>query len=266
MIVITGMHRSGTSLAANLLSELGMDFGNRSLLISADKWNSKGYYENREVVGLNNSMLVGSDFGHWVSGRTVSRARVALAKARYMLFPGRGVGRRARVMEGDIENLLDKYRGVAVKDPRFSLTLGEWMRRGGVEKVLYCYRNPFEVAMSLKKRDSVPLWLGYRMWSYHVREFLGQSKGAKLTVVDYNRLFSEGKEMERLYAFAGKVFDSRKARALLEKVLDRRLRHNKHSGQGLPETAGRLYSVLGRMHSKHSLPKEFAGWDNHKKM
>ena len=42
MKLVTGMHRSGTSLLAQELKNLGLDFGNHNDFISKDKWNSGG--------------------------------------------------------------------------------------------------------------------------------------------------------------------------------------------------------------------------------
>src|SRR5687767_703242 len=53
------MHRSGTSMIANLLYALGADFGDESQLLEADQWNPRGYFELREVFILNDSVLLG---------------------------------------------------------------------------------------------------------------------------------------------------------------------------------------------------------------
>ncbi|MEL7418373.1 MAG: hypothetical protein AAGK10_07335 [Cyanobacteria bacterium J06555_3] len=44
VIIITGMHRSGTSLTASLLQSAGVYLGDR--LMSADSGNAKGYFED----------------------------------------------------------------------------------------------------------------------------------------------------------------------------------------------------------------------------
>ena len=59
MIIICGMHRSGTSMTARILNDLGLDFGDEELLLKGDKWNEKGYYENCEILDVNNQMLLG---------------------------------------------------------------------------------------------------------------------------------------------------------------------------------------------------------------
>ncbi len=61
MIVVTGMHRSGTSAIAQVLSSLGADFGNENILIPKDRWNERGYLESKPIVDLNNRMILGGN-------------------------------------------------------------------------------------------------------------------------------------------------------------------------------------------------------------
>ena len=51
VVMIVGMHRSGTSAAGQLLENLGFDFGN-NLLEGIDNINNRGFWEDREVVAL----------------------------------------------------------------------------------------------------------------------------------------------------------------------------------------------------------------------
>ncbi|MEY2858272.1 MAG: hypothetical protein RLZZ74_2584, partial [Cyanobacteriota bacterium] len=44
VMIITGMHRSGTSLTASLLQSAGVNLGDR--LMSEDRGNSKGHFED----------------------------------------------------------------------------------------------------------------------------------------------------------------------------------------------------------------------------
>lgn len=53
VVVILGMHRSGTSLVANLLQQAGFFVGRSEDLIRADRWNQKGYFEQWDVYRLN---------------------------------------------------------------------------------------------------------------------------------------------------------------------------------------------------------------------
>ena len=65
MHIVTCCSRSGSSFICQLLHELGGDFGSHKELVKADKWNSKGYFENKSVNKLNHELL----FGPWSSSK-----------------------------------------------------------------------------------------------------------------------------------------------------------------------------------------------------
>ena len=50
MYLITGMHRSGTSLVAQIFFEVGMDFGDPENFYPADRWNPDGYFGKRLFI------------------------------------------------------------------------------------------------------------------------------------------------------------------------------------------------------------------------
>lgn len=56
-IIILGFARTGTSLAANICKELGVDLGNN--LKPADKFNLRGYFESNDFLNLNGEILGG---------------------------------------------------------------------------------------------------------------------------------------------------------------------------------------------------------------
>lgn len=55
-ILVLGMHRSGTSAIAGVLSKLGVDFGD-SLLPGIAGVNDKGFFEHTDVIDLNEDLL-----------------------------------------------------------------------------------------------------------------------------------------------------------------------------------------------------------------
>ena len=55
LIIVAGMHRSGTSMLAGSLAACGINFGDN--LIPPDKDNPKGYWENKKVVSIHNKLL-----------------------------------------------------------------------------------------------------------------------------------------------------------------------------------------------------------------
>ena len=266
MFIITGMHRSGTSFVCRLLGELNMDVGSSDHLLAADDWNEEGYFENKEIVALNNSLILGDWVPHsyWTerSGPRPFRHRllVAVAKSQYLYLPRKKlIAARAQRRAQEIQWLAQRFSGMAVKDPRFSITLDHWRRLGGVERVLFVFRHPLEVADSLWRRDRLPVPIGLYLWKYHVKAFLEATKDAQVVYVDYNAFFRSDEalnEMRQLYHFAGRPFDDSEADALLRAIRDSSLKHSSASGGALPAGVGKLYDTLGRRHGRSTLDIE----------
>jgi hypothetical protein len=61
LLLMVGMHRSGTSLLGSLLAELGIPLPGP--LIEGDIHNPEGYYERSDITDLQEQLLI--DLGHW---------------------------------------------------------------------------------------------------------------------------------------------------------------------------------------------------------
>lgn len=269
MIIITGMHRSGTSFTSNLLYELDMSFGEPKLLMEADQWNPKGYYENTEIHILNDQLILG-DLAPIRKFRTTPsnkrslllRFVMTIFRSRYSLLDGkRMIPVRAARKQEEIKRLASVYAGVAVKDPRFSVTVGEWAKYVDIDRILYCYRHPYEVALSLQAHYHTPIWLGLRLWKTHVQEFFRQVQGLPVIMIHYGGYFSDRplSEVKRLYRFAQRDYSDTGAQALLDQVLSHDLHRNMHRGQTLPSDITLLYESLNKLHSIYDNLKLFDG-------
>jgi hypothetical protein len=269
MIVVTGMHRSGTSFVAGVLHELGMDLGDHTEMYATDDWNAAGYFENVEVLMLNDRIVLGdrlyveryrtsapADRPWW------ARLLMSMARARYLLLRSTtGVQRRAERKRLEIAGLGERYQDIVVKDPRFSLTLNAWRRHATVDRVMYCYRHPVEIAKSLRRRDRLPLRMGLRLWAFHVEAFLAGAEGLPVTFVDYNRFFdasSCGEELARCFAFAGRPFDEDAAESLLARTLRRDLKHEAAAPTVWPKACRQLCAELEACRARHDRPKAFS--------
>ncbi len=241
MIVVTGMHRSGTSLVAGILSRFGVDFGDPSGFYEADNWNARGYCEQRDVMDLNSVIVTGFP-------RTTGSFARALAAASYATMPGpERMRKRARRMERVLNRLGEKYRKCAVKDPRFCLTMGYWQEFAPIESVIVCTRHPHETVMSLRRRQSLPRWLGYRFWNYHIERLLSQIPGKRVVCVDYDRLAGAGylPDLLRLRDHAAAGLSDEEARSVYLSSFNPGLRHFTASPEmPLPERTRSLWVRL----------------------
>lgn len=258
MKIITGMHRSGTSLAANLLHHLGVPL-NTSSLIPTDSWNSAGYYENLDLVILNDRMILGNCPGLAKFRRTPSGSRplwltvwISFYKLQYlflnMYLP---INRRAKLLKDEIISFTSQNQGALLKDPRFSLTIQFWHEYSRIDGVLYSYRHPLEVAKSLNRRDKLPVWLGLRLWAFHVESFLEQKGNLQVTYINFNNFFKNDlaiKEVKRCYNFAGQPYNAQKAECLLGKGLKKSLKRQRTTESSMSPRYYELFARLEKLH------------------
>lgn len=266
MIIITGTGRSGTSFVCQVLDELGMDFGPPEMLRNATPMNPRGYYENEEIVTMNRRLLLGERFirdpraegkldgRRWMSMREFPKAMYLLPSFGWLMK------RRVARAKGEIEDITVRYAGMSVKDPRFSSTLGIWARHEAVERVLYCYRNPSDMATSFAREFHVPRWVGYSLWCKRVQESLRHLHGIETVIVKYDNFFdgsSACEEMQRLFRFAGREFSPLSKEDIFSRLLDRDARHYAKSNRAVPYRAKQWLDALEAFHAQYGEPKAF---------
>jgi len=167
------MHRSGTSLLARLCHEAGGDLGDPASFYPGDKWNPRGYYEQRAIQDVNIALVNG-----------------AWGRLSYFRLPRSStIIRRAAKFTGTIKALDREYRGKIVKENRFCITLPAWLEYGAtLEGLLICLRHPYGVAKSLRRRNKIPLRLGYSLWAEHYRRLDRYTAGTDSWYVLYEDL------------------------------------------------------------------------------
>ncbi|PRC93549.1 sulfotransferase domain-containing protein [Solimicrobium silvestre] len=218
LIVVLGMHRSGTSAITRGLSVLGVDLGDR-IMPGVEGINSKGFWEDIDLNALNIEMLnaINSD---WNCLEQLEQIDVEfLTKQNYLL--------RAVAL------LRDKIGTKSVfgfKDPRVAKLLPFW-------KIVFDYcsldvsyvfavRNPLSVVQSLVKRDGFEREHSYLLWlSYVVTSLLG-CIDSKRVLVDYDLLMQmPDQELNRLADYLGLKVDQKKLQNYVSEFLDPKLRH-----------------------------------------
>lgn len=197
MIIVAGMHRSGTSAVTQVLSEIGMDLGDRDELLAADNWNAEGYCENLRVLTCNDRLVLGG--GSLYPKRYYRMARSArplptrlwmsLLWLRFLVRQNEApIKRRAELFAQEMREIASSFAGLTVKDPRFSVTLPAWRRHDAVERVLVIIRRPEDVAASLARRNRLPRVLGLSIWAFHYHALMSALPGVPVVFVDFNRL------------------------------------------------------------------------------
>ena len=181
LLIVTGMHRSGTSALCAALAACGVSFGDR-LLGAIAGVNDEGFWEDAEVVALNEQLLALSGATWYAPAPGVvdwNDDRFHSARERAAQLLGAGFG------DGPV---------CAAKDPRFCLTLPFWLAvcsdMGLAVQVCVIYRAPLEVARSLLKRDAFPLGYGLRLCSAY-RASLVSALPADALQVSYDELLAD---------------------------------------------------------------------------
>jgi hypothetical protein len=232
MRIVTGMHRSGTSVVARLFHEAGADLGPSSTFYPGDRWNPDGYFEQVEVLEANRALL----HGPW--------GRLA-----YFHLPGEtAVLRRGRTLGPRLALVAAAFANRVSKDPRYCITLPAWRAHGArVKGVLACLRHPLAVARSLQRRNRLPLALGFRLWRQHNERLRAAAAGLPLRWVRYEDLLRPDAGPAAVGAalrFLGEPCDDARAASLHAACIKASMDHGGDAGKPLPRAVGALWEEL----------------------
>jgi glycosyltransferase involved in cell wall biosynthesis len=200
VILILGMHRSGTSALAGGVAALGAGFGERLMQAVPDQ-NAKGFWEDLDVVSTDDRVLL-------ALGRTWDSIEPIAPDE----WKQPELGRLADEALELLKQRLDEHRVWAVKDPRASRLLPFWQplieRAGAVASYVIALRNPLSVARSLAARDGFAAEKSHLLWMGHMLAAMDDSAGATRVVVDYDRLLhAPARELERVARALRMPFD-----------------------------------------------------------
>jgi hypothetical protein len=183
LLLVAGMHRSGTSALCSALARCGVSFGS-NLLDPMAGVNDEGFWEDAAVVQLNEQILERLG-GTWfclppaIAQIDWSAASLADLQEAAQAVLRRGFG------PGSLQ---------AVKDPRLCLTLPFWLVACAALQlpvtVCVIHRAPLEVARSLQKRDGFPLGYGLRLYAQY-RHLTAAHLPPEAQFVTYDRLMQD---------------------------------------------------------------------------
>lgn len=186
-IIVSGMHRSGTSLLASYLQNCGLELGQD--LLSGDRNNTKGYFEQNAVLAFQREVLqrvVEVDkarFPDW--GITLGNDSLSIGKEH---------------VEG-ANKLIEELQGqgaVAWKEPRSVMLFELWQKVIPSAKWLLIYREPWEVLSSIERLDEKVFqddpglareaWLRYNQQVLQIK----QEKGDDCILIGTRALLTDG--------------------------------------------------------------------------
>ena len=205
LILVVGMHRSGTSLVGGLLQQLGAELPGQ--LIPGDQHNPDGYHEWQQVVQLQEQLL--KDLQRWWP----SENGLLPLPADWLWRP------ETQAVQRQLQQLLEVELGQChgpwvIKDPRTTLLLPLWRQLAsqfnlGI-RLLLCLRDPAEVIVSLCRRDGPLVGMtpqrARMLWWHHHRRLLLDRGDLPTLVVRHGDWFDRRRAQIQLLAltrFAG---------------------------------------------------------------
>jgi SAM-dependent methyltransferase len=264
IILVVGMHRSGTSLVACGLHAMGVNLGGQ-IDTAPHPSNPHGHWEHADVWQAQERLLI--RFGReWHSSP-------GPLPTRWLEWP-------------DTREVIDRFAGIAaaeltahghwlVKDPRTSLLIPLWRevaRQAGAElRILRVHRAAADVAASLAARNGMSRELAVRIWSDHQRSIDRDTEGLALHTVHHDDVLREPlAAFAAMAAFCGVLAAADRAPAAAARV-DPGLWHHRSAEQADrltaadpmaveppstgPPNLGRVLIVMRTRWRLHMLPR-----------
>ncbi|NNM87770.1 MAG: glycosyltransferase [Phycisphaerae bacterium] len=221
IIVVLGMHRSGTSSLAGVLNLLGIRAGDNC--IPGDSSNPKGYFEDKVIHHVNSRLMVAMGANWDTLG--LNRAGFPDETTFEAIFADACELIRSRLEMTDIWFF---------KDPRTCRLLPFWQKifrqLNLRELYLVCVRNPLSVAASLQQRDSMAPAHALLLWLEHIMLATEDTGHCARAVVDYDRLLADPREqisrIDRLLALKTPQKILEDAQVAVGEFIEDSLRHS----------------------------------------
>ncbi len=222
VLVVIGMHRSGTSASTGALQCVGVHLGNK-LYSGHHDVNAKGYFEHSDIADTNEEVLL----------RLGSSWDDVLIKEdewwkREELIPF------AAKMRSYIRRDFSKSLLWAVKDPRVCRLLPWWLDIFAAEGIspyfLFVVRTPDDVYRSLNRRDGFSQEKSFMLWLLHYLEAESASRGFPRVFTSFDHFLDDPQgELRRAEKQLGLRFPVtvEAASGCLGQFLSKALRHHK---------------------------------------
>ncbi len=158
VVVILGMHRSGTSCLAGCLQKAGLYLGDVN---EQAAYNARGNRENRAIMDLNDAILMANG-GSWYEPPDT------------VVWNSEHKARRDELIGAYPSHITWGF-----KDPRTLQTLDGWLEALPSVRCVGTFRNPLDVARSLRIRNrfsrekSLSLWMSYNCALLHYQRRFG---------------------------------------------------------------------------------------------
>lgn len=223
LVLVLGMHRSGTSCLAGALEICGLRLGE---VRRTGRHNAKGYFERHDIVQINDRIL-GLNGGSWLV--TPSRIRLHPFLREQIV-----VAVRAMTADGHC----------GLKDPRLLPVLDAWIEAAPANlRFVGTFRHPLAVAASLKARNGMPIEQGLALWLDYNSRLAARHREAPFPLLRYD-ISPTGPYLRAVVA-AATALGLRPAPLRMWRFVSRRLDHQGAARSAdVPADCASLYSYL----------------------
>lgn len=184
IVIVLGMHRSGTSALTGLMCHAGLTSPNDQMPLTDA--NPKGYWESVLLYSHNEDFLT-SLGASWHSPELLPSGWEHLKEAQNW---------RSSLLE--IVSSVYANKGIPIiKDPRFCVLisgLNVWLESPDIEVVfLLPVRHPHEVAKSLSLREGLSVQQGLHLWMIYTYAALRSARSHPHVIVPFDDLISSSR-------------------------------------------------------------------------
>jgi hypothetical protein len=217
ILLICGMHRSGTSLVTKCFEVFGYGLGETLMAASDD--NPKGFFEDLDVVVLNDELLQ-ENGSYWDAPVFISQE--PLAWTHEQLEAGTQL----------LKTKLAHEPRLAIKDPRLCLLLPYW--RAVAQnlniplRLCLVYRNPLDIAASLHQRNGLPLPIGLGLTHTYWAQLLLDTESDSFVVGYDNFLQDPAATLKGIEEWLTTPVKGEVAEAFVDGFLDSAMQHHAH--------------------------------------
>lgn len=229
VILVLGMHRSGTSVLTRIISLLGADLG-KGLIPAVSDDNETGYWEDAEIIALNDQLLTLLQTD-WRDPRPLPDSW--WEREEFQLW-------KTIAAEMLVRNFGTSQLFV-IKDPRLCRLAPFWI---SVIDALHYHasfvvmvRDPLEVMASLRKRDSLsawrslPDWQANLLWLQHVLDAEHATRNFPRIFVTYDHLLKDWRTVVARISQGLNLHwpvPVAEAVAVIDHFINPQLRHHRH--------------------------------------
>ena len=182
VVVVLGMHRSGTSTVAGTLTKLGGAAPNH--LMAADSVNARGYFESVPFMNFHDELLASAG-SYWHDWRKFNPS--------WYKSPAIGAYKQ-RAKEIFVSEFGDAPLPI-LKDPRICRFLSFWLdvlkEMEATPHIVIPIRSPLDVAVSLRHIHNISLPKGLLLWLRHVLDVEVQTRSTARSLFTWNQFLSD---------------------------------------------------------------------------